>query len=341
MGQRLRSCCTVSVRALLVPALLSLAWLIWGAGTAQASTAPSGSHISGLLDTGGSVDPAGAVSGAIPSLPAANVLPASQDPITATVSAVADTTDAVVGEAAAVVTTVTRTATPVLSQVDRAVDVVDDAIDSLEPRLPRLPLPAPVVQLPVPVPVPVPVVQLPVPLPVPGPGQDAPPAPPAAPPVSAPDAGRPVAATPAHAVPGSLTPAPSAAAPAKAPGPPPAASSPSFSSAAPAAAEVQESGSRGQTFAQLRMTSSGRPSANAVQGDHALPVLGHQLGLHHVGLAATRGESGSSHSEGSGGQAADVAAFWNALFKTAGERIHDAAVALPPSPAFDPGSSPD
>ena len=68
MGQRLRSCCTVSVRALLVPALLAFAWLVWGAGTAQASPAPSGSHISSLLDSGGSGDPAGAVSGAVPSL---------------------------------------------------------------------------------------------------------------------------------------------------------------------------------------------------------------------------------------------------------------------------------
>ncbi|GAA1275145.1 hypothetical protein GCM10009589_31840 [Arthrobacter pascens] len=339
MGQRLRSCCTVSVRALLVPALIAFAWLVWGAGTAQASPAPSGSHVSGLLDSGGSVDPAGAVSGAVPSLPAANVLPAGQDPVTATVSAVAGTADAVVGEAAAAVTTVTRTTAPVLSQVDQAVDVVDDAIGSLEPQLPRLPVPVPVVQLPVPVPVPV--VQLPVPLPLPLPGQDAPPAAPHVPAPSAPDAGQPVAAIPAPAVPGSRAPAASAAAPSKVAGPPSEASSPGFSSAAPAAAGVQETGSRGQTFAQLRMTSSGRPSASAVQRDHAQPILGHPLGLDHVGLAATHGESGSTHSEGSGGQAADVAAFWNALSKTAGERVRDAAVALPPSPAFDPGSSPD
>jgi hypothetical protein len=89
------------------------------------------------------------------------------------------------------------------------------------------------------------------------------------------------------------------------------------------------------------MTSSGRPSASAVQRDDALPILYHPFGVDHVGLAATHGESGSYHSEGSGGQAADVAAFWKALSKTAGERVHDAAVALPPSPAFDPGSSPD
>jgi hypothetical protein len=64
-------------------------------------------------------------------------------------------------------------------------------------------------------------------------------------------------------------------------------------------------------------------------------------GVDVVGLAATHGESGSSNSEGSGGQAADVAAFWNTLSQLAGECQLDAAVVLPPSPAFDPGSSPD
>ncbi len=368
MGQRLRSSCTVSVRALLVPALLAFAWLVWGAGTAQASPASSGSHMSGLLDSGGSGDPAGAVSSAlrsgalshgtviskaspapgpalarslptVPSLPAANVLPTGQDPVTATVSAVAGTADAVVGEAAAAVTTVTRTAAPMLSQVDQAVDVVDDAIDSLEPQLPRLPVPVPVVQLPVPVPVPV--VQLQVPLPLPLPGQDATPAAPPVPAASAPDGGQPVAAIPAPAVPESRALAASAAAPSRVGGLSSVSTTPSFNSAAPAAAGIQEAATRGQTFAQLRMTSSGRPSASAVQWDDALPILHHPFGVDHVGLAATHGESGSSHSEGSGGQAADVAAFWNALSKTAGERVHDAAVALPPSPAFDPGSSPD
>lgn len=355
MGQRLRSCCTVSVRALLVPALLALAWLIWGAGTAQASPASSGSHMSGLLDSGGSGDPAGAVSGAlrsgalshgtviskaspapgpalarslptVPALPAANVLPTGQDPVPATVSAVAGTADAVVGEAAAAVTTVTRTAAPMLSQVDQAVDVADDAIDSLEPQLPRLPVPVPVVQLPVPLPLP---------------GQDATPAAPPVPAPSAPDAGQPAAAIPAPAVPESRAPAASAAAPSRVGGLSSVSITPSFNSAAPAAAGIQDASARGQTFAQLRMTSSGRPSASAVQWDDALPILHHPFGVDHVGLAATHGESGSYHSEGSGGQAADVAPFWKALSKTAGERVHDAAVALPPSPAFDPGSSPD
>jgi hypothetical protein len=338
MGSHLRSWCTVSVRALLVPALLACAWLIWGAGTAQASPQSPVSAASGLLDRGTSGDPAGSVSGilsasagtatskavsAVPSLPAAQVLPARLAPVTDTVATVASTSDAVVGEAAAAVSTVTKTAAPALSQVDNAVAAVGDAVASLEPRLPRLPVPVPVVKLPAPKSLP---------------GQEARPAMPPAPAASAPDAGRP--ATAVHPIPAAKTPAASAAEAStvsrRAP-----ANTTASSPAAPAAAETQEAGSRGQTLAQLRMTSISRPwVTSAVQTD-PLRVPHSLSGVDVVGLAARHGESGSSHSEGSGGQAADVAAFWNTLSQLAGERRLDAAIVWPPSPAFEPGSSPD
>jgi hypothetical protein len=356
MGGFLRSWCTVSVRALLVPALLACAWLIWGAGTAQASPQSSITPASGLLDPGTSGDPARSVTGvpgtstatskavsAVPSLPAVQGLPANLAPVTDTVPAVAGTSDALVGEAAAAVSTVTKTAAsavtktaaPALSHIDNAVTAVDEAVASLEPRLPRLPVPVPVVQLPVPVvqlPVPVTVVQRSAPKPFPG--QEARPALRPAPAAAAPDAGQPAAAV--HPISATKAPAASAAAPSTV-----RRAATANSPAAPAAAEIQEAGSRGQTLAQLQMTSISRHRATSAVQTGPLRVPDSLSGLDVVGLAATHGESGSSNSEGSGGQAADVAAFWNTLSQLAGERRLDAAVVLPPSPAFDPGSSPD
>lgn len=287
--------------------------------------------MSGILSTRPSTATSKAVS-AVPSLPAVQVLPARLAPVTDTVAAVAGTPDALVGEAAAAVSTVTETAAPALSHIDNAVAAVDEAVASLEPRLPRLPVPVPVVQLPVPV------VQLPVPVvrsaPKPLPGKEARPSVRPAPAASAPDSGRPAAAV--HAIPAAKAPAASVAAPSTV-----RRAATANSPAAPAAAEIQEAGSRGQTLAQLHMTSISRPWAMiAVQTD-PLRVPDSLSGVDVVGLAATHGESGSSSSEGSGPQAADVAAFWNKLSQLAGERRLDAAIVLPPSPAFDPGSSPD
>ncbi|MFJ5697968.1 hypothetical protein [Arthrobacter sp. NPDC093139] len=352
MGGSLRSWCAVPVRALLVPALLACAWLIWGAGTAQASSQSSITPASGLLDPGTSGDPAGSVSGipststatskavsADPSMPPKQGLPANLVPVTDTVAAVGGTPDALVGEAAAAVSTETKTAAPALSHIDNAVAAVDEAVATLEPRLPRLTPPVPVVQLPVPV------VQLPVPVPVvqrfapkPFPGQEARPALRPAPAAAAPDAGRPTAAV--HPISAAKAPVASAAAPSTVRRAAPA-NTTANSPAAPAAAEIQEAGSRGQTLAQLHMTSISRPWARSAVQTDPLRVPHSLSGVDVVGLAATHGESGSSNSEGSGGQAADVAAFWNTLSQLAGERRLDAAIVLPPSPAFDPGSSPD
>jgi len=143
MGSLLRYCRRMSVRALLVPALIALAWLVWGAGSAQASTDPSKAAVSeSALD---------------PSLLNAPSSPAAQS--------VATAADAVVGTTAPAVSTVTRvtepvalpvtriaapavsavsqTATPVAATVNRTVAaLVDDAVASITQPLPRLPLPA-------------------------------------------------------------------------------------------------------------------------------------------------------------------------------------------------------
>jgi hypothetical protein len=244
-------------------------------------------------------------------------------PLTAVVSAVTDSADAVIGEASKVVSTVTRTAAPVPSEVDTVVGTVDDTLASVDPSLPRIPVPG--VKIPE---VPVPSVDVPaVPKPLPSEPRPAP----------APDAERPVAAVPSPANAESKAPAASVvAAPSTT-----ARASVAKTAPAPAGADVAYFNSRGKTLAQLVMTSSGRPLAAVTL--HARPLVYAPLGLEHVHPAATQGESGpsSSGSDGSGGQAADVTGAWNGLTQNFGARVHDAAAALPPSPAFDPGSSPD
>jgi hypothetical protein len=178
MGSTLRYCRAVSVRALLVPALLALAWLVWGAGSAQASTDPSKAVVSeSALDLGLSK---------APPLPAAQVLRAGQDPAGSAAHHVAAASDAVVGRAtpavstvarttepvalpvpraaapavstvtktappavsavspaaASVAATVNRTVAPAVSTVHHAVAAVDGPVASVAHRLPRLPLPA-------------------------------------------------------------------------------------------------------------------------------------------------------------------------------------------------------
>jgi hypothetical protein len=109
MGSLLRYCRAVSLRALLVSALLALAWLVWGAGSAHASTDPSKAAVSETaLDLG--------LSDA-PSLQTAQVLPAGQDPAGSAVFSAAKT-------ATPVVSTITTTATPVVSTVARATEPV-------------------------------------------------------------------------------------------------------------------------------------------------------------------------------------------------------------------------
>lgn len=330
MGGSLRLLWCAVVRAVLVPAIVAVAWLIWGAAAAEAST----------LDAG----PAGTVSSAASNLvtsPAAKPLRAApvvpgipnlKAPVATTVSTVAGTADAVIGEvagttdtavgtvtgsantvigeAAAVVTTVTNAAAPVLTEVDKVVDVVEGAVPSVPPviSVPSLPLPT------------VPAVEPGVTVPGAHPGTIG-----TTPIGTSPRAhAHEAAADRAHA-------APSPGAGHKSEG------------ASPARATAgQPLDAAGLSFAQLQMTTPHRPeTAGAIQ-----PA---PMGLHYAtppqeplaSLAEGPSGSSSSGSAGTGAQAADVAGSWSGMPLGFGERTHDADQSLPASPAFDPGSSPD
>ena len=354
MGSLLRYCRAVSLRALLVSALLALAWLVWGAGSAHASSAPSKVAVSDTaLDLG--------LSDA-PSLQAAQVLPAGQDPAgsavfsaaktaipvvstitktaTPVVSTVARATEPVIATvtrtaapvtktAAPVVSTVTKTAAPVVATVDHAVAAVDNAVASVTE-----PLPLPTVKLPQLRNPNLPVATVPKTLP----GVKSP-----VPASSGPDNSQPLAKSPSAAVPPYRAAAvtPSAEASGFAP-------TPTLSSTArpvPGASNLavtQNTDSPFKTFAQLRLTASPRPLVSAIQAP-ARGLWNEHPAIERLNIAATHGESGSSSGSDSSGShtAADIAATWNGLSPAAGMLAAGASVTPPSGPAADPGSSPD
>jgi hypothetical protein len=319
MGSLLRYCRVVSVRALLVPALIALAWLVWGADSAQASTDPSKAAVSESV-----LDPSLVNA---PSSPATQLLPAGQDPASSTAQHVATAADAVVGATAPAVSIVTRmtepvaypvtgiaapavssvsqTATPVAATVnwtvaslastlDRTVAAVDDAVASITQPLPRLPLPA-------------------------------------VKPPQLPNPGVPVATVPETQPAAVSTVLPSPAADARRPVP----DHPSGE-----VHPVQNIDSAFKTFAQLKITASTRPLASAIQAP--APGLLHEHPVTEwLNNAATQGESGSSGSGGSASHMAHIAAFWNGPSPAASAVATNAAVTPPSGPAADPGSSPD
>jgi hypothetical protein len=354
MGSVLRYCRAVSVRALLVPALLALAWLVWGAGSAQASTdAPSKAVVSESALDLSLVD--------APSSPAAQLLPAGQDRAGSTAHHVATAADAVVGTtapavsivtrvtepvafpvtriaapavsavspaAASVAATVNRTVAPAVSTVDHAVAAVDDAVASVVHRLPRLPRPAvkpPQLRNPD---VPVATVRK---------------TPPAmvstVPPSSVAEARRPV---PDHRS-GEVHPHRAAAvsATAEASSPASALSGTATPAWAPSnLASVQNIDRPFKTLAQLKITASTRPPARAIQAPAQRPLHEHPA-TERLNIATTHGESGSSGSDSSGSHTADIAAFWNGLSPAASALAAGATVTPTSGPAADPGSSPD
>jgi hypothetical protein len=316
MGSLLRYCRTVSVRALLVPALIALAWLVWGAGSAQASTDPSKAAVSESA-----LDPSLVNA---PSSPAAQLLPAGQDPASSTAQHIATAADAVVGAtapavsivtratetvtgiAAPAVSTVSQTATPVTATVnrtvaplvstleDRAVAAVDDAVASITQPLPRLPLPAVI-------------------------------------PPQLPNPDVPVATVPETqpAVVSTVLPSPAADARQFVPDRPSGEVNP-----------VQNIDSPFKTFAELKITASTRPLASVIQAP--APGLLHEHPVTEwLNNVATQGESGPTGSGSSSSHTADIAAFWNGLSPAAGALATNAAVTPPSGPAADPGSSPD
>src|SRR5687768_3294884 len=103
MSSLLRFCRAVSLRALLVSCLLALAWLVWGADSAHASTTPSNAAVP---ETAVDLSFSDA-----PSLQAVQVLPARQDPAGSVEPVVSTATKA----AAPVVATATKAAAPVVA----------------------------------------------------------------------------------------------------------------------------------------------------------------------------------------------------------------------------------
>ncbi|MCE3293373.1 MAG: hypothetical protein K0Q84_2310 [Arthrobacter sp.] len=304
MSSLLRYCRAVSLRALLVSSLLALAWLVWGADSAHASTTPSNAAVP---ETAVDLSFSDA-----PSLQAVQVLPAGQDPA---------------GSVEPVVATATKAAAPVVATVDQTVAAVDRAVASATKRLPL-----PAVKLPqlsnlghvATVTKTLPTVESRVPA------------------SSSPTTGRPVSKSPSVAVPPSRAAAVTPSA--EASGFAPTSALSGTASPAPVAknlATIQNIDSPVKTLAHLRMTASPRPFASAVQAP-ARGLWNEQPAAERFNIAATHGESGSFGSDSSGSHtAADIAASWNGLSPAAGILAVGASVTPPSGPAADPGSSPD
>ncbi|MFJ5694475.1 hypothetical protein ACIP9X_11530 [Arthrobacter sp. NPDC093125] len=376
MGSLLRYCRAVSLRALLVSALLALAWLVWGAGSAHASTDPSKAAVSETaLDLG--------LSDA-PSLQTARVLPAGQDPAGSAVFSAAKT-------ATPVVSTITKTATPVVSTITKtATLVVSTAAQATEPVISTVTqTAAPVTKTATPVvstltktatpvvstitktaapvvatvdhtaaavddavasvtkPLPLPTVKLPQlrnpNLPVATVPKTLPTVKSPVPATFGPDNAQPAAKSPSAAVPPSRAAAvtPSAEASSFAP----TSTLSGTASPVPGAsnlAATQNTDSPFKTLAQLRMTASPRPLVSAIKAP-ARGLWNDHAAPERLNIAATHGKSGSSSGSDSSGShtAADIAETWNGLSPAAGMLAAGVSVTPPSGPAADPGSSPD
>lgn len=335
MGSSARLVCSVAVRSVLAPAILALAWLIWGPAAAEAATVDAGP--AGIAASAASdliTSPAAKPLRAAPAVPA---IPNLKAPVGTTLSAVASTADSVtgtthavvgtvtgtanttvgsvtgtantvIGEAAAVVSTVTKPSAPVLAEVDKVIEVVEGVDPSVPPVVSLAGVPHPAV-------------------PTPQPGVTIP--------------GANAGTTPA--VTSSPADAPEAAAADKAQAAPSLDAGNKSKGTTPASAAAEPTlGAAGPSLAQLQMTTPHRSeTAGAIQSA--------PLGLPHATLpqepvaSLAEGPSGSSSSgsQGSGGQAADVAGSWIGMNLRSGARTHDACQSVPAGPAFDPGSSPD
>lgn len=325
----MRLVCFAAVRAALVPVIVALAWLIWGAAAAEASPLDAGpagivSSAASDLITSPAAKPlqAAPIVPGIPNLkaPAATTVSTAAGTVAdaadsligtanTTLDTVTGTANTVIGEAAAVVTTVTKPAAPVLTEVDKVIDVVEGAVPSVPPviSVPSVPLPT------------VPAVEPGVTVPGSHPGTGTPAV--TSPRDHAPHAGAAdnVKATPAHG-----------------------AGNKSKGTSPARAAAAQPLVAASLSLVKLQMITPHRPeTARAVQ---PAPMGVPDATPPQDPLAAlAEGPSGSSSSgsAGSGAQAADVAGSWSGMPLGSGTRTHDANQSVPASPAFDPGSSPD
>ncbi|WP_181038774.1 hypothetical protein [Arthrobacter sp. Y81] len=350
MGGTLRDRCLGASRPFLLAVLLTVAWLAWAAGSANAASEDP--------------NPLGAVEQATVSLlqdAGSTPVPAPQDspahaaavpfPVSGTAAAVADVTDPVPGEATEAVTVVVNRAAPppvdtitdavltdtVTGSVDTVSDTVVSGVDSLAPALPGVQVPA----LPVPT-VPVPTLPLPtVPVPtVPVPTVPVPQVPLPELPVHLPEVTVP-GRSPVTTVPPSGFDA---------------------VTAAPAGVGLEATARAGSQAAKDTAPQQVRRAVSPLEflaNTQALRALAATIGYvvsaapspanapepePGFRFAALQNQSGpASAGAGSAGAeaSADVAAFWNILHDARSGLMRDTALVPAAGPSFDPGSSPD
>lgn len=339
MGGTLRDCCQTALRPFFLALLLTVAWLAWAAGSANASSEnpnPLGSleqaTVSLLHKTGSTLPPA------IKDVPAP--VAAVPSPVSRTAAAVVDVVDPVAGQATEATGTAVNTAAPPLTgavtdTVDTEGDAVDpvsdtvstivSGVDSLAPALPGVQVPS----------LPIPTVPLP-PLPVP--------------------------TVPVPTVPGTQVPLPDV--PGQLPEETVPGRSPGFDAVTQAPAGIEATD---RSDSQAAKTAAVAPQ----QARRAVSPLEFLANTHTLGaMAATIGDvlsatpspanvpqpeqvfrfvalqnqfgSASSGMGSAGAEAStDVAAFWSIRHHARSGLMPDAALILAAGPSFDPGSSPD
>ena len=348
MGGTFRDCCRIAVRPFLLAALLTVAWLAWAAGSANAASndpnplgAIEQATVSLFQQTGSTLAPA---IKDVPAPPAAVPFPVSGAAAT-----VVNVVDPVVGQAAEAVGTVVNRAAPPLGNavtgtvggtvgtVSGTVDPVVTAVDSLAPIVPGVQVPSlPLPTLPLP-PLPIPAVPVPgIPVPtVPGPQVPLPQLP-----VQFPDETLP-GRSPVTAVPPSDSVAVTDAAAGldlRASDRP--VSQTATNTAAPLARRAVSSAEFLANTQALRTMATAVgyvASAAPAPATAPEPEQWFRFGALQSQSGSAAAGTGSAGAEAS----ADVAAFWNTRHDARSGLMPDAALNPAAGPSFDPGSSPD
>jgi hypothetical protein len=353
MGGTLRNCCLSALRPFLLAVLLTVAWLAWASGPANAASEDPNPLGAIEQATGSLLPEAGSnPASAIPNVPAP--VAAAPFPVSGTTAAVVDVVDPVLGEATEVVTSVAnRTAPPLPDTITDAVvtdTVLSDTVagatvdtvvageDSLAPSLPGVHIPTlPTPELPPPtVPVPsVPVPSVPVPT-VPGPQVPLPELPVQLPEVTVPGRSPVTTVTPSDF--DAVTEAPA--------GIGVEATASSVSQTAKRTVAAPQQARRAVSPLEFLSNTQALRAMAATMGYavSAAPAPANTQEHERVfRVAALQNQSGSaSAGTGSAGAeaSADVAEFWNNRHDDPCGLMPDAALILAASPSFDPGSSP-
>ncbi|MFB8369969.1 hypothetical protein ACFC25_11465 [Pseudarthrobacter sp. NPDC055928] len=321
MGATPKARCRSAVRPLLLALLAAVAWLVWGAGAATASSlAP---------DAGDLLKPAAS--------PLAEPLPAIEPPPVVSAGELAEATATSVTNSATGV--VTPLAAPALPVVSGTVDTVTDLAPSL-PELPlvQAPLPLPLTDvLPLPDQLP-PLLPEPLPAPLPLPLPDLAPVPgiaplPSPPPLPTPAPGRAPTAAPS-------LPASDAVA-ADGVGTQGSAAANIIATPTEPANVAVESNTLGFGFTPAQDRPGVASPAAATASPSGPEDRDHIPGRLDLPAAANAAGTASSGSAGGADGAADLGGSWTALPAAVNGPKMSGAETLPAGPSFDPGSSPD